>query len=481
MVQPNAMESVSAAGERPLHASWSLPCYLLIGWLLRLPGALFASGYSFLDQQYQYVDPAWHLATGAAWYPTWEWIDGIRSWVYPGLLAGLFAGVRPLTDDPMVQMALVRAAHALIGSLPLAGFWLLVVRWRPVARPRPALLLFALSGIGVHACVQPAGPNFAAALSVAAVLFAIGPGRWPLLGGAMLGLAFCARCQEAMLGPIVVACLMWQRQWTAATWFALGTLPGIALQGLVDLWTWGHFLHSPFEYVRQNLVYGAAARWRTEPWWWYAALVLPAMTMVPPLLPAAWRMFSNGVRHAVVPAIAALVYVLLHSAIDRKALRFLWPALWLLVGIGAIGLVQTAANGSLSTWQRRLFIAGQVALFAWASLWPGNLGPVRAAIALAREPAFTDELIVVDGDATAIGGFYHLRRSQLQVHAAPRPKLSELLAALPPRSERWLMVSREPLTAEVVPCGRLLPAGEFTGFCDLRRSERRYLYRLVRE
>ncbi|MBK8099651.1 MAG: hypothetical protein IPK26_21305 [Planctomycetes bacterium] len=461
---------------------WSLAGYLLVGWLLRLPAVLFAAGYAFADQQYQYLDPAWHLATGDAWHRTWEWIDGIRSWVHPGLLATLWMPIRSVTDDAMVQMTLLRGAHSLIALLPLSAFWLLVVRWQPVAHARVALWLFALSGIGVHANVQPAGPNFAASLAVAAVLFACGPRRWPWLGGLLLGLAFCARAQDAMFGPIVVAALVWQRRFRAAMWFCLGTLPGIALQGLVDLWTWGSFLHSPFAYVRLNLHAGAAVKWGTEPWWWYATLLLPLLTLVPPVWGAAARMFWRGTRVAALPMFAGVAFVALHSAIERKALRFLWPAVWLLVAVAAIGIGSARANGRLEAWQRRLLFAGQAGLWLWASLWPTNLGPVRAALALSREPSFTDELIVVDGDATAVGGFANLRRSRLEVQSTTRALLAELLAGLPPRAERWVLVAREPLSGELAAAfGRLEPAGEFTGWLDLRRGERRYLYRLRRE
>ena len=102
----------------------SLPFYLLLGLLLRLPAVLFAHGFEFADQQYQYIDPAWHLASGDDWLVTHEWVNGLRSWVYPGMLAPVFRAFAWI-EDPLARMAVVRGAHAIASLLPLVAFWLL--------------------------------------------------------------------------------------------------------------------------------------------------------------------------------------------------------------------------------------------------------------------------------------------------------------------------------------------------------------------
>jgi hypothetical protein len=464
--------------------AWPLSAYLVLGFLLRLPAVLLADGYAFLDQQFQYVDPAWHLASGDAWHRTWEWIDGIRSWVYPGFLAGVFRlgswlGFR----DPMALMVFTRGLHALVSLLPLAMFWLLVVRWRPLPRPRLALLLVAASGIGVHVAVQPAGPNMATVLSVAAVFAFLGPRLFPLLAGILLGLAFCCRVQDALLGPVIVVAGALQRRWPATVLFALGCLPGILLQGFVDLSTWGTFLHSPFAYLEVNLIGGAAAKWRTRPWWWYVAVVVvPLLGLVPPLLGAAWQAMRRGSRHAALPVFAAVCYLALHTCIERKAVRFVWPALWLLVAACAVGATTSGGESWAVRWHRRWLVCGQFGLLLWACVVSTIVGPARAAAALGGEPTFRSDLVVVDGDVASIGGFYYLRRQGLQVHGVGRAEVGALLAALPASPDHWLMAVHAPLQgSEVGPGWRLVEAGAFTGRFDLRPRERRYLYRVVRE
>mgnify|MGYP000408648254 CR=1 FL=1 len=78
--------------------------------------------------------------------------------------------IRRLLEDPLARMVAARGVHAIASLLPLIAFWLLVVRWRPLERPRAALLFFAASGLLVYAGTQPSGPTFAAGLSTAAVL-----------------------------------------------------------------------------------------------------------------------------------------------------------------------------------------------------------------------------------------------------------------------------------------------------------------------
>lgn len=459
----------------------SLPRYLALGLLLRLPAVLFARGFEFVDQQFQYIDPAWHLATGQDFYPTWEWIDGIRSWTYPGFLAGIFRGLLALgIDEPQLLMLGARAVHALISLLPLGLCWLLLVRWCPQPQARSMLLWFAAGGVAVFAGVQPSGPALGATLSVAAVLAFCGPRAFPLLAGLCLGLAFCCRVQDALFGPVLFAVGLLQRRPAASLLLALGCLPGIAIIGCVDLATQGTFLRSAFAYVDMNLFVGAAAQFGTEPFWFYLVVaLLPLSLFVPPFLRAAARTVRSGTRMVPVVAAAALAYFALHSLIGRKVLRFVLPALilWSLVLIAG-----TFTAGLADRWSRlhhRGLLAVQAALLLWSWCWFGHAGAVRSAEFLGRQPDFTDELVVVDGDATATGGFFYLRRPVLRVHGVARDALPGLLRELPPRPVRWLLAVRKPLAeTDVAGAGRLLPVADCRGMFDLRRGERRFVYRL---
>lgn len=452
-----------------------LGVYLLVALLLRLPAVLFADGFDYPDQQYQYVDPAWHLATGAAWHRTWEWPAGMRSWVYPELLAAVFRGLGALGfSEPLATMRAVRFVHALLSLLPTAMFWLAVVRWRPAARPRPALLWFALSGLLVLQ-VQPSGPSFAAALAVAAVLAAQGPGWWPAVGGLCLGFAFCGRFQDALYGPGVVLALGWQRRWGAAAGFTLACLPGIVTQGLSDLVMGGGFLSSPLANLRVNVGDGAAAGWTTQPWWFFwLAGVVPVCCCVPPLLRVAWRRLAVGAALLPVATVAALGHLLAHSFIARKALRFEYASFAMLFAVVLAGL--GAASGRRADWHLRLLGLVHGGLFVWASFAFGNAGAVRATLWLRDHPGPGQQVFVVDAPATVLGGFFYLRPEADRVRAIESGQLAALVATGEIPVGAALVTARREL-AGTVPGARIELEGAFPGQFDLRRGDRRFVYR----
>jgi len=442
---------------------------------MRVPGVVFAEGYQFVDQQYQYVDPAWHLASGDDWLETHEWKRGMRSWVYPGILASVFKTANSLGfDDALWRMTFVRLVHAVFSLLPLIAFWFVVTRWRPIAGARAALFFFAASGALLHTGVQPSGPTFAAGLSVAAVLLFLGPGRWPaLLSGLLLGTAFCCRFQDALFGPVLFAAGLFAREAKKSAWLALGCSGPILLQGFVDLNTWGTFLHSPIEFFRFNILEGGGSEWATKPFWFYAVVVVaPYVMFVPPFFTASVDNLRRGARTMALPILAAAVYILVLSFIARKSVRFLPPALGLLSAVLAVGLFSEPLRGRAFV-HRRVLVIGHVALAVVLSLYAVNRGPVRAAYALGEHPEFQGEVTIVDGNDTDVGGLYYLHRKNVKVKLAKR---SELAASLEPG--QFILVPRTPLEPNDLGGRQAELLGSYRNLPDVSARRRTYLYRI---
>lgn len=461
--------------------AWSLPVFLAIALGLRLPAVCCAHGFDYVDQQYQYVDPAWHFATGQAWHRTWEWVNGLRSVVYPQALAFVFrAGIAVVGDEPIALMRFVRGVDALVSLLPMWLWWLCVVRWRRLASPRLPLLLLAGSGLVIGFSVRPSGPGLAAVLALAAAIAVHGPRAFPALGGLCLGLAFCCRPQEAVFGPALLAVLLWQRRWHAAVAFSAACLPGILLQGFADVATTGRFLGSVWNYVAGNLAHGAADKWQGQPFWFYFVVgALPVLAMVPPWWRSAWSALATGTRLLPGAAAAALLHLLVFSCIGRKALRFEWAALAMLLAVLAAGLGATAAPQSWQArWHRRVLVLAHAGWLLFASFWIGHAGAVRLALAMRALPESRGEIVVVGGDASTIGGFYYLRPEADRVRSVPRDALVDAFANAPPPSGTLVVTARAPITDDALQrLGRLELLARFTGFLDVGRGYRRYLYR----
>ena len=485
----------------PPKASLPLRTLLFFSLLAHLPAIWFARGYLFLDQQYQYIDPAWHLATGDTFYRTHEWTMGLRSWVYPGILAGVFQLSQALgIQDSQMQLVVARLFQALLFLIPLSAAWLVLVRWRPHVAARPALLAFGVFFLAILCGSQPNGPNFASCFSVAAVLFFYGPGRlWPLISGLCLGLAFCGRPQDALLGPVLFLAGLWTRRPGAALLFAMGTIPGILLQGFTDLYAWGHFLHSPFAYLKFNLFDGRNTGWGKEPLWFYPGIVAGMLVLVPPFVRLTLRQLREGSRHLPLCMVAATAYILVHTIPAHKAARFVQPALaliFLCVFLGFFHSREGNREQAIPKAQRRIWGLLHLVAFLLVSFWVAAQGPTQAGAALGRLPDFQDRLLVVDGSRISVGGFFFLRRKTMEIYEAKRETWaaqSQKLLHAPPdpaggsQAKRdshsslplYVLACRKPLDLKKLePSIAAKVVGSFHDPFNLKKRNRRWVYRL---
>lgn len=459
----------------------SLRDYLLFALAARLPAVFFSRGYDFADHQFQYVDPAYHLGLGGSWWRAHDFVQGLRSWFYPGLLAGLFrflawTGI----EEPVPMMIGTRFVHALLGLFPLFALWMLIVRFRGFQGQRPLLLFAAANPLTVYCGVQPTGPTFATGLSLGSLFLFEGPGRlWPFLSGLLLGAAFACRFQEAFFGPVLLAAGLLQRRFVASALMALGAACVVAAQGLLDLWTWGSFLASPFRYVRWNVFEGAASRYGEEPAWFYVPFVVLALLLVPPFVKSGLRALGLGIGAFPVLFAASSFYLLLHTLVARKAFRFIIPALILLLLVYAFGLFQRSEpEPKIAILHRRLFVGLHLMGLVLVSFWYPQRGPVEAALALSRQADFVDRLIIVDGDQDALGGHYYLRRKTLNVSLVSRRDIFAWIAKEKPPTPLYVLVAGAPLPASALEPYRLTLVGEFRNWPDLQKHGRRWLYRL---
>src|SRR5262245_50197628 len=94
---------------------WLLIAILAAGAWLRVWFALTDDGIDWPDEIYQSLEPAHRLVFGYGILP-WEYVEGARTWLLPGIRAGIFklAGVIGLTD-PAGYLRTVRLVFVAIG------------------------------------------------------------------------------------------------------------------------------------------------------------------------------------------------------------------------------------------------------------------------------------------------------------------------------------------------------------------------------
>ena len=468
------------ASESPI----SLRSFLFLAFVIRLPAVLLSRGYEFMDHQFQSVDPAYHLAFGGSWWKTWEYHEGMRSWLYPGMLADMFKAIHALgVTHPSALLTLTRLGHAVLSLLPMWALWMLVTRWKKVPRPNPILLLMAACGLMIFSGVQPNGTAVAVVFSLTAIFLFHGPGFWwPMGAGLALGLAFACRFQDAFFGPVLFAGGLYMKRWRESAGLAAGSAVTVTVQGIVDYYTYGAFLVSPFNYVDLNLFQGTAAKFGQGPFWYYLPLLAALTVFIPPFLRVVRDAVISGAREFPLPFFCAALYLLMHSVVSRKAVRFIFPVLLLLLFVLAVGMFREAASSAKERIHRRLVVGLQIIFAVVLSFAYFHQGPIEAALWLRKQADFRGHLVVANGGFEDVGGHIYLDRKVLEVHLIRSQRLPEFFRAFKGDKVVYVMAVARPLSDDVR--GSVQREGwsleqkqSIQPWPNLKKKRRRYIYR----
>ena len=112
-----------------------LAAILLLALVVRLTVAWTQVYVVYLDETFQYFEQAHRLAFGSGIVP-WEFIDGARSWLLPGLIAGIMRATSVFSAEPMLYVRVTRSLCVVLSlSVVYSGIaWLgsgmaCVARW----------------------------------------------------------------------------------------------------------------------------------------------------------------------------------------------------------------------------------------------------------------------------------------------------------------------------------------------------------------
>lgn len=334
---------------------------------------------AFPDENFDYMEQAYRLVHGYG-TSTWTYELGMRSWIFPGLLAGA------MWIGTLLGGREVLFAHGLLAASSLIPVWCAMqwARWLGVGR------LALLAGILVAAWVDTVywssvtlseifvGNLFCLAIHQAFCFVRSGDERKLLPLGMSLGLVFAIRFQFApfLLLLAALVCKGRPRHWLLVI---AGGLAVTVLSGLLDWMTLGR----PFQSIWLNFwvntvvpisAYGIVKRpfyYLTDvqltQWGWTA---LPLLVCA-----AAGLVFFPGLG-----VLAAAIW-LFHTLLSNQQIRFLYPAVILIVIAAAIGAVRMVHHyrarmpGRLGTG----LPAAIALIWAGASAAVALHGPFRAA------------------------------------------------------------------------------------------------------
>ena len=374
--------------------------------LVYLAALLFAlaawgsEGHHQGDEHFQILEFAgYKLGLATADDLPWEFHERMRPALQPAVayltyrLVGLGGPANPFTVALLLR--LLSAAVTLAVALALYRRYAAAV-----ARPLTRWLAFALlfHWLAYYTGVRFSSENWSGLLAVAGLLayplraaqdgrtFTPAGGRSALLAGVLFGLAFLCRYQIALLVAGFAAWMLLRREpWRNVLAVVAGGLLTLAAAYPLTYWLYGEWTVPAWNYFAANLVEGKAAGYGTRPWYGYVELVL--LRGIPPvslLYLAGFGYFCYAYRRDPLTWMG-LCFVVVHSLLARKDIRFLFPLVPLLP-VYAAGAARALRARYGDFWRARgwRFAGGLIVFVNGALLLSVVLRPAASEIAPSR-------------------------------------------------------------------------------------------------
>lgn len=347
--------------------------------LAALPRLWFAwseHGVNHPDEIFQMLEPAHRFVYGFG-IQAWEFRDGARSWLLPGIVALLWKLLAALgISDPLTAVPLLRMPFVALAVLGVYLASRLATKLAGEHAGDLAALLAAFAPLALLLDFRTTTEAASAPLVLLALL-AMTDAKMARAGACFALLVFL-RPTNAIFGLGAVAWLLLARRFRNSGRLALGALPVALAGGLLDWITWGIPFHHLVEYVRFNVKESGAATFGVEGPWAYARILLVTAPLLALLLVPATVGLLRKSREARPSLLVGWLYLIFLSAIGHKEPRFLLPALPLLAALSAAGLVAL-----VDPWLRKrtiapaagiaIFAAGTAAVLIFALLYTPRL------------------------------------------------------------------------------------------------------------
>jgi GPI mannosyltransferase 3 len=320
-----------------------------IAILLYLITAWNSVGYHHADEHYQILEFA-NLKLGKASVADmpWEYKAEMRPGLQPILTVCIISALNLIgITDPFIQAFPLRL---LGGMLTLALFW----RWSTTLPPTIArrwTWLVCFLWCMPYLSVRYSSEAWSALSFGAGCLYFYRSktNRNMFIAGLLMGCSFHFRYQIAFA---ILGVLFWlifhEKQPTKQIlYWILGGIVAFVLGTFADVAFYGKWVIPAWNYLKINIIEGKASEFGRMPWWWYFTEYLMSMAYVIglALLALAIVGYKKVKSHILVWAI--IPFVIGHTLIAHKEIRFLFPAISALVLLAAAGWVLLFVNTAL--------------------------------------------------------------------------------------------------------------------------------------
>ncbi|KAH8366219.1 hypothetical protein KR093_010340 [Drosophila rubida] len=290
---------------------------------VRLASVFIVKTYFVPDEYWQSLEVAHKLTFGYG-YLTWEWVQGIRSYVYPLAIAAIYKVLALLQLDSVQWLVLLpRLLQALLTSYSDYRFYV----W--TGKRKWALFLILVPWFWFYTGSRTLANTLEASLITIALSY------FPWYGEG-----------TAYLWPAAICCFL--RPTAAVIWLPLTIyhlrksrlsvleliLKRFVLIGLlvaaagiaIDTYWHGQLIVTPWEFLKYNIFNNIGSFYGSHPWHWYFSTGLPTVLGIN-TLPFVFGLVQTVRKSEKFPIskqllITILVTLLVLSTVEHKELRF---------------------------------------------------------------------------------------------------------------------------------------------------------------
>lgn len=346
---------------------------LWCGIFFHLLAVIFSEGFQRPDEHLgimRFVAMKLQMITPEQGQVSWEYPAMIRPWLQPFFH---YLILRPFQflglNDPFVMSFMLRLVSSIFG---LVGTWSFYLYFKNDFQKKESFLFVLLSLWFIpffHA--RPTAENWCASAFIIALPWVLS-NKKSLLAGFFLALSFIFRYQ--MIVPIG-ALALWMivfKKISLKNFFliSIGFLITNAVSTIIDYWGYGTWTFAPWNYWYHNIVEKRAASFGVEPWWYYLEKIITRG--IPPfslfIFFGTLLFWWKEKKHVL--TWISLSFLVVHSLIGHKEVRFLFPmsalacyfAYWLFEKYSA----------KLRPWIMKGLVTVNILLLLWASLRPAH-------------------------------------------------------------------------------------------------------------
>ena len=337
--------------------NWLVLIIWFLALLLRVISAIFSKGYIHPDEIYQSIEVINYGIFGRGFIP-WEFFEGARSWVYPGIVYIIFKimiffgatdieviiiGVRLFSG--LLSMSMVIVAYffgkelynkkaGIFASL-FIGIWYDFIFWSTRTMTDGIAINFIFLAVYFSFRVKK-NSKWRDKLSNFEVKKEI---RDSFLAGLFLGIAYIFKFPTAVFGLPIVIWFLFQKRWRGILCFAATVIVVVLMHGVFDYFTWGRFFQSTIEFFEYNIISGKNAEHGTYPFYSYIALFAYYYSIFSVLFLLFVVIGFRKNRGTIFLVLASLFFIIVFSFISHKEYRFILPIMPLFSLIVGNGIV----------------------------------------------------------------------------------------------------------------------------------------------